>query len=142
MRRHPLDSLRIMSTFVVVMVCFICFPPASLLAQKAMSSHALAFLFLLPATMALLLAPIVALLDRRLAHPLLTVMSSTSEGIALGIGFTGLVMIYFWYADPAASHLEPLTLLFAAITGAAVVSQKRILKIQTLLAERISSGSK
>lgn len=142
MRRHPLDSLRIVSTFVVVMAFFISFPPASLLPQKAVSSQPLAFLFLLPATMALLLAPIVALSDRRLAHPLLTVMSSASEGIALGMGFTGLVMIYYWYADPAASHLEPLTLLFAAITGAAVVSQKRILKVQTLLAESMTSGSK
>jgi hypothetical protein len=139
MRFAPLNSIRIITRFCIALTCLSIFPPKSLLSQNAVSSEALAFLFLLPAIMALMVAPIVTLIDRRMAHPLLLFMSSVSEGIAIGIGFIGLVIIYYWYSDPTASHLEPLSLLFAAITAAATVCKKRIRKTQILLAESTQS---
>lgn len=136
MRRHLLDSLRITTTFVAVFACFGTFPVKSLLPQNAVSVETFVFLLLLPGALALVLAPAVASLrDRRLSLPALTVMWSVMDGLALGLGLTVLLVTYHWYADPAASHLEPLSLLFAATTGAAVAARKRIVRIQTRLAE-------
>lgn len=142
MRHHLLDSLRIVTTFAIVLACLLHFHPTSLLQKNAITSRTFVLLMLLPAVMSLVLAPIVAsATDRRVSHPALTFLWSACEGLALGLGFVGLLVIYEWYSDPSASHLEPLSLLLAAAVGAAAAARKRIRRVQTVLAESVSSGS-
>ena len=136
-----LSSLRVVAAFTGAIVALRVCSVHELTVPNALSPETLAALLLVPALLAIV-SPILGYVnDRRVVHIVLTLFASVCEGLSLGLGLVGFLLLYQWYKSPSAPHLEPLVIILGIATAGALTSSRRIFSVQTRIAEQPAGGA-